>query len=288
MGSFKILGKYAPIVLLRLLFVTLYHHSYHNKSSAACYATKQQLTHTKSELTSTRWQKVRFSLLFLSSAYTFSVSKSMMCRINLSLLCVALTRQSSGFMADWICVIKDDKQNHLLVISICHHPAFAISRTSLKNNSESRKKTEKREKSAYTAMPQREVEEGGGEQRELKVQESQDREREKQTQPAKGRWRFPAGYLWANLLMLPHSAHWWSYHDRKGPTSSNQPMTEPEPSFSQWQYASFKAVCDVPINTEEKKKKEHRKLLDTAGYKNLFQNVRMWNNQLLGEASVFC
>lgn len=30
-------------------------------------------------------------------------------------------------------MIKDDKQNHLLVISICHGTAFAISRTSLKN-----------------------------------------------------------------------------------------------------------------------------------------------------------
>lgn len=58
----------------------------------------------------------------------------MMCRINLSLLCAALTRQSLGFMADWICVIKDDKQNHLLVTSICHRQAFAISHTSLKNN----------------------------------------------------------------------------------------------------------------------------------------------------------
>lgn len=31
----------------------------------------------------------------------------MVCWINLSPLCVALTRQSSGFMADWICVIKE-------------------------------------------------------------------------------------------------------------------------------------------------------------------------------------
>lgn len=88
-----------------------------------------------------------------------------MCWINLSPLCVALTRQSSGFMADWICVIKDDKQNHLLVISICHRPAFAISRTSLKNNSESRREREKREREGggpYAAMPQREEEEEGG------------------------------------------------------------------------------------------------------------------------------
>lgn len=34
-------------------------------------------------------------------------------------------------------MIKDDKQNHLLVISICHGTAFAISRASLKNISES-------------------------------------------------------------------------------------------------------------------------------------------------------
>lgn len=92
-----------------------------------------------------------------------------MCWINLSPLCVALTRQSSGFMADWICVIKDDKQNHLLVISICHRPAFAISRTSLKNNSEARREREKREREgAHTLQRLREKRRrkgGGGEQR---------------------------------------------------------------------------------------------------------------------------
>lgn len=62
-------------------------------------------------------------------------------------------------MADWICVIKDDKQNHLLVISICHHPAFAISRTSLKNNSESQKKDRKgREEGLHCNASER----GGG------------------------------------------------------------------------------------------------------------------------------
>lgn len=74
----------------------------------------------------------------------------MACWINVSPLCVSLTRQSSGFMADWICVIKDDKQNHLLVTSICHRPAFAISRTSLKNNSKSLKEREKERKGGGT------------------------------------------------------------------------------------------------------------------------------------------
>lgn len=83
-----------------------------------------------------RRQRSRFSPFPFRSAYTFSASKSMMSWINLSPLCVALTRQSSDFMADWISVIKDDKQNHLLVISICHGTAFAISRTSLKNISD--------------------------------------------------------------------------------------------------------------------------------------------------------
>lgn len=52
--------------------------------------------------------------------------------MHLSLLCAALTRRRPRVTADWICVIKDDKQNHLLVISICHRSAFAISGASLK------------------------------------------------------------------------------------------------------------------------------------------------------------
>lgn len=88
---------------------------------------------TKSDPFWTLISLFKFSLLFCS--YTFSASKSMACWINLSPLCVALTRQSLGFMADWICVIKDDKQNHLLVTPICHCLAFAISCTSLKSNS---------------------------------------------------------------------------------------------------------------------------------------------------------
>lgn len=66
----------------------------------------------------------RFSLF---SPHRFSVSKSMARWINLSLLCAALTRRSPRVTADWICVIKDDKQNHLLVISICLRSAFAPS-----------------------------------------------------------------------------------------------------------------------------------------------------------------
>ena len=71
----------------------------------------------------------------LFSPPRFSASKSMVHWINLSLLYAALTRQSPRVTADWICVIKDDKQNHLLVISICHRSVFAISGASLKNNS---------------------------------------------------------------------------------------------------------------------------------------------------------
>lgn len=82
----------------------------------------------------------------------------MACWINLSPLCVALTRQSSGFMADWICVIKDDKQNHLLVTSICHRPAFTISHTSLKNNSKSSREGWRKRGEPYATTPQRERE----------------------------------------------------------------------------------------------------------------------------------
>lgn len=69
-------------------------------------------------------------------------------------------------------MIKDDKQNHLLVTSICHRSAFAISGASLKNNSElwmeEGEEGEEGEGLSVT-MAERWRERGG----EVKVQESQ-------------------------------------------------------------------------------------------------------------------
>ena len=120
-------------------------HSCQIKSSTSCRATKQQSTLIKAIFRADLNAKTPHLRLdpSLHKCLHISASESMACWINLSPLCVSLTRQSSGFMADWICVIKDDKQNHLLVTSICHRTAFAISRTSLKNNSKSWRERER-------------------------------------------------------------------------------------------------------------------------------------------------
>lgn len=132
-------------------------HSCQIKSSTSCRATKQQSTLIKQYQGRPQRKDPPFTFRpSLHKCLHISVSKSMACWINLSPLCVSLTRQSSGFMADWICVIKDDKQNHLLVTSICHHPAFAISRTSLKNNSKSWRERETERGGAHTDTPYKE------------------------------------------------------------------------------------------------------------------------------------
>lgn len=78
-----------------------------------------------SEPISRRGPPFTFSLFSSQMPTHFSISKSMAHWINLSPLCVAMTRQSSDFMAEWISVIKETTSK-----TIClSHPSVIAQRS---------------------------------------------------------------------------------------------------------------------------------------------------------------
>lgn len=98
----------------------------------------------------------------------FSVSKSMACWINLSPLCVAMTRQSSDFMAEWISVIKETTSK-----TICLSHPSVITQRSPSAAHHSKTTASHGEKAgggggAYATMPLERDWGGGGETRRFK------------------------------------------------------------------------------------------------------------------------
>lgn len=154
----------------------------------------------------------------------------MVCWINLSPLCVALTRQSSGFMADWICVIKETTSKTICLSHpsvITQHSPSAAHHS--KTTASHRGRERERRRSPVAVMLQRKREGGeekkkrgmkrlGGagvrvmgckwnQMREWVGKDRARRDGEKNEGTDGDFLPVSVGQLWANLLTLPCCAH---------------------------------------------------------------------------------